>query len=271
MQGCRIQACWVGGKDEMEAQLPSRAKIQQRSSKVEYLMDGGSSYRGEWDNNLPNGTGLQEFPDGGRYSGSFVNGKACGWGVFEYACGSKYVGTWSEDLADGKGTLRRPDGWVYRGGFVAGKPHGEGTVTMQDGSTFVGQHFQGAKEGYGEHVHGAKDHGCAYKGQYANDVWHGKGVYIWPDGTKYDGEWHEGKRHGRGKLTYVNGHSYTGNFECNARHGRGTMEWSNGSSCRGHWCHGLQHGTGAYCDGQTATAGRWEMGVVTWNQELAEA
>jgi hypothetical protein len=41
-----------------------------------------------------------------------------------------------------------------------------------------------------------------YEGEYVNDVKHGTGKYIWPDGRIYDGEWSQGKRWG--KATYVN-------------------------------------------------------------------
>jgi hypothetical protein len=41
-----------------------------------------------------------------------------------------------------------------------------------------------------------------YEGEYVNDVKHGQGKYIWPDGRIYDGEWSQGKRWG--KATYVN-------------------------------------------------------------------
>ena len=34
-----------------------------------------------------------------------------------------------------------------------------------------------------------------------DDLKHGHGKFVWPDGRTYDGEWSQGKRHGRG--TYI--------------------------------------------------------------------
>ena len=49
-----------------------------------------------------------------------------------------------------------------------------------------------------------------YKGDYENDLKHGRGVYSYPDKSFYDGEWHKGKQHGQGKYVDSSGNAKIG-------------------------------------------------------------
>lgn len=40
----------------------------------------------------------------------------------------------------------------------------------------------------------------------------GKGILIWPDGSKYEGYFKNNKQHGRGRLIHSNGEIYEGNW-----------------------------------------------------------
>ena len=59
--------------------------------------------------------------------------------------------------------------------------------------------------------------GCATKGNYVGELKdgkpHGKGTYIWKNGTKYEGEWKDGELHGQGTLTWSSGEKYVGEFK----------------------------------------------------------
>ena len=59
--------------------------------------------------------------------------------------------------------------------------------------------------------------GCATKVNYVGELMdfkpHGKGTYIWKNGTKYEGEWKDGVRYGRGRLTFTDGSKYVGSFK----------------------------------------------------------
>ena len=59
--------------------------------------------------------------------------------------------------------------------------------------------------GVGTYVHAG---GAKYEGEWLNDQQHGKGVEVWPDGSKYEvwkslimkGMYTFGKKNGKGKL-----------------------------------------------------------------------
>lgn len=40
--------------------------------------------------------------------------------------------------------------------------------------------------------------GDLYKGTFRNDISHGRGVYVWPDGQVYLGDYVDGVREGKG-------------------------------------------------------------------------
>lgn len=54
--------------------------------------------------------------------------------------------------------------------------------------------------------------GAIYRGQWKNNMKHGKGVQIWPDGAKYEGEWKWDKANGKGKFTHAEGDIYDGEW-----------------------------------------------------------
>ncbi len=77
--------------------------------------------------------------------------------------------------------------------------------------------------------------GGKYEGQLSNNVPHGSGRLLLPDGTRYEGEWKEGKPHGRGMLCYASGAEYTGDFASGKRHGYGVYAKPHGVLIRGLW------------------------------------
>uniref|UniRef100_A0A4W4GEX0 MYND-type domain-containing protein n=1 Tax=Electrophorus electricus TaxID=8005 RepID=A0A4W4GEX0_ELEEL len=91
---------------------------QQREREREREREGGG-----WERN---GRGIQEWPDGSKYEGEFVNGLKQGAGVF----------TW-------------PNGEFYEGSFYKDYRHGCGTYSWPDGGQFTGKFYLNRKEGYG--------------------------------------------------------------------------------------------------------------------------
>lgn len=77
--------------------------------------------------------------------------------------------------------------------------------------------------------------GGKYSGQLKNNVPHGRGKLLMPDGTKYDGEWQEGKPHGRGIIIYANGAAYKGEFYEGKKHGYGKYAQPKGKTIKGRW------------------------------------
>ncbi|MGM0652621.1 MAG: ATP-binding cassette domain-containing protein [Bacillota bacterium] len=80
--------------------------------------------------------------------------------------------------------------------------------------------------------------GGKYTGQLKDNVPHGSGRLLLPDGTKYEGEWDEGVPHGRGKLIYANGDVYKGFFLKGKRHGYGINIQADGKKRSGLWQNG---------------------------------
>ena len=57
----------------------------------------GFSYQGEWKQDLPNGQGRYNYPDGSCYEGQVVDGRRQGWGIFVFPNGQRMEGEWEND------------------------------------------------------------------------------------------------------------------------------------------------------------------------------
>ncbi|XP_076131584.1 ankyrin repeat and MYND domain-containing protein 1 [Alosa pseudoharengus] len=111
-----------------------------------------------------NGLGVQEWPDGSKYEGEFVN-----------------------DLKHGVGVYSWPNGEIYEGSFYKDYRHGKGTYTWPDGSKFSGKFYLNRKEGYGVQL---LPDGSFFKGLYHADERFGPGVLTYADGRQDVGLWH---------------------------------------------------------------------------------
>ena len=111
--------------------------------------------------------------------------------------------------------------------------------------------------------------GTIYKGEFLDNMCHGKGVMTWPDGSKFEGEFCKGKRK-KGTLTFPDGTIYKGDFLDNMFHGKGVMTLPNGSKFEGEFCKGgRKKGTYTYPDGSIYEGEyldnlRHGKGVMTW-------
>ena len=53
---------------------------------------------------------------------------------------------------------------------------------------------------------------------------HGRGLYIFANGSRYEGEWSNDKRTGYGIYNYANGSAYEGYFNNGRREGKGNYK-----------------------------------------------
>jgi len=118
-----------------------------------------------------------------------------------YKDGSVYTGTLVDGRREGHGVWRATTG-SYEGQWVSDQQSGEGRQTWTDGRIYEGQFRYGKFDGSGRMVWHTQQGMLIYEGQYENDAKHGVGKFLWPDGRVYDGDWKHGKRWGRG--VYIN-------------------------------------------------------------------
>ena len=98
-----------------------------------YTFQTGYRYKGEFNDNKPNGQGVFSSPDGQRYEGQFKDNNREGYGVMTYSDrgmyqeGSHYEGEWKNDKRDGQGIMtylddgRRLEGEFKDNVFIGGK------------------------------------------------------------------------------------------------------------------------------------------------------
>ena len=63
----------------------------------------------------------------------------------------------------------------------------------------------------------------------------GRGVQIWPDGSRYDGFWKDGMANGFGRLVHAEGDVYEGEWTDDKANGYGvyTLQWQPVRGCLG--------------------------------------
>ena len=117
-------------------------------------------YYGEWKGEERYGRGVQQWLDGSRYEGYFIDGKANIKGKLFHSNGDTYDGEWRNNKANGYGIYLHVGGEYYDGQWKDDKQDGKGKETWIDGSS--------------------------YEGEYNSGKRHGKGIFKWPDGSEYE-------------------------------------------------------------------------------------
>ncbi|XP_026178668.1 ankyrin repeat and MYND domain-containing protein 1 isoform X2 [Mastacembelus armatus] len=107
--------------------------------------------------------GVQEWSDGSRYEGEFMNGLKHGSGRYTWTNGEYYEGSFYKD---------------YR--------HGDGVYCWSTGHKFIGKFYLNRKEGYGRQLF---PDGTIFQGLYHADRRFGPGVVSYPDGRQDVGLW----------------------------------------------------------------------------------
>ncbi len=80
--------------------------------------------------------------------------------------------------------------------------------------------------------------GGKYKGEMKNNLPHGSGKFLLPNGAGYSGEWQMGKPHGPGVMRYADGAFYRGDFYNGKPHGYGIYSSPGGRKKAGFWKNG---------------------------------
>jgi len=112
-----------------------------------------------------------------------------------------------------------------------------------------------------------------YYGEWDIDknIRHGRGVQIWPDGTKYIGYWENDKVCGKGKLFHSDGDIYEGDWLNDKSNGFGIYIHKDGTRFEGEWKNDKQNGygkeiwtDGAIYEGQYADGKKNGKGKYCW-------
>ena len=109
------------------------------------------SYKGEIDKKgKKNGKGFYVWHDGSTYEGDFKDDLRHGNGLFNWSNGESYKGDYLEDERTGLGIYRWPDGSFYEGSFLKGKRHGTGVFQSINGVVYDGLWFDDMQHGEGK-------------------------------------------------------------------------------------------------------------------------
>ena len=153
--------------------------INNISNQQELIGIDGTRYVGQVVNGLPEGKGIEYYPNGGRYEGDFRNGKKEGKGIEYYPNGERYEGDWKNGKMEGKGIYYYHNGDRYEGDFRNGKSEGKGIYYYNDGARYEGDHVNWKKEGKGIMYY---HNGNREMGDYHNDNAIGKHVTLTRNG-----------------------------------------------------------------------------------------
>ena len=202
-------------------------------------------YYGEWKDNEIYGRGVQQWLDGSRYEGYFIEGKASIKGKLFHSNGDTYEGEWQNNKANGHGCYKHITGEYYEGDWKDDKQNGKGKETWIDGSSYEGDYLSGKRDGYGifKWVDGSE-----YEGNFCDNMFNGKGKYTWSDKREYIGEWEMNQMNGYGIFKWPDGRKYQGDYKKDKKEGFGVFFWPDGRIFKGHWNNGKQHGEGEFFD-----------------------
>ena len=205
-------------------------------------------------------------------TGEFKDGEMSGSGRRNYCDGGCYEGEWHAGLKHGQGKLFLHQGDSYEGHFYEGKMHGHGVYCLANGDTYSGGMREGLMHGEGEYCF-ALPHNGRYKGQFVNNVRHGKGTLEFEENGltyRYAGDFNEDAQTGRAVLHISNGDKYSGEFQDGRFHGHGEYVFNDGSRYDGEFADGVMHGVGSFVaafdtseihgDGERFE-GQWRNGV----------
>ena len=102
-----------------------------------------------------------------------------------------------------------------------------------------------------------------YKGEFSNNLFHGKGFLKGNNDNTYTGNFSKGVYNGEGEFKWVKGVKtaiYKGNYSWGKKDGKGTLSWDNGNKYYGCWESGLPHGEGIFETKNRKYHGNWRSG-----------
>jgi len=117
---------------------------------------------------------------------------------------TSYIKVYIVQIKDGRiadyGTVQYGDGSIYEGEIKGGYPHGIGVRTgkyYKDEGQFIDGFIS-----YGTRTSSCRD---VYEGEFAKNVYNGKGKIKFANGEIHEGHWLDDKKIGAGKVIYPNG------------------------------------------------------------------
>jgi serine/threonine protein kinase len=144
------------------------------------------------------------------------------------------------------------DGSIYEGEKYQGLRHGKGKFYYSDGGMYDGDWRSGSMDGVGTLFYAGGN--VAYKGEWKEDKFHGKGIVyneapVPPVGgfdysnfdnlqdywIRYEGDFVNDNKDGVGILYITNGERYQGAFKDDMVHGRGAYMSGDGRKVNGDW------------------------------------
>ncbi len=114
--------------------LDAEKTIQSLPQDQFLVLNDGTIYIGEIQNNNANGFGKLISKDGSVYQGEVKNGQANGFGKSEMSTGESYEGEHQQGNFEGRGRLILSNGSAFIGTFKNNKAH-RGQMFYTDGST----------------------------------------------------------------------------------------------------------------------------------------
>ena len=109
-----------------------------KSGKGIYKWHDGSTYEGDFEEDLRHGNGLFQWANGESYKGDYLRDERTGHGVYNWPDGASYEGSFLNGIRHGEGTYLSSDRDVYVGGWFDDLQHGEGTLNRSDGTVVKG-------------------------------------------------------------------------------------------------------------------------------------
>ena len=207
------------------------AGTEHAGKKIEYdgeIKDGRFHGNGV---NIDHGTGC-------RYTGTFFNGAAHGYGKCVWEKGWEYDGEWKNDKRHGRGVCRQleKDGEVYDGEWKSDRWNGSGSLQFAGGGRYDGEFHRDKLHGRGKYKFAD---GSVYDGFFKNDLREGHGEMVYADGPRYVGEWQKNWRCGKGTVFSRDGAIWKGNFRADDRHGIGFLHLPDGIVRKELWIDGV--------------------------------
>jgi hypothetical protein len=163
-----------------DPELNNKDIIRDRTKPV-FPFVAGSQYKGQWNNDVKEGFGIQVNPDNTKYEGEWMSNRPHGRGTLWLKKGKsyqrQYVGDWANGKMEGQGIFYYENGEIYRGGWINGKKAGNGRQEYVNGDVYIGD--------------------------WNNDAQNGFGTMNFVNGNIFEGLWSAGKKEGPGVFFYA--------------------------------------------------------------------
>lgn len=235
MQGCISGNCYDGYGvmiyDDASYYLGD-FKDGVSSGSGSYYLPDGTSVRGSFSKDQPNGFCIMKYPENDireKYVGDFSYGKVTGYGALIYKDGSIMYGQFNDGVLNGEGVTYDSEKNEYHSGAFA---NGEFLAEKSEDQFKL---IYGSRDGFGIRLIGRG----RYTGQLKNGTPNGQGILQQYSGTTLVGNFVNGDIHGQGTAeNRFTGYRYIGEFTEGYMTGNGTMFYPDGTSQTGYFKEG---------------------------------